>query len=230
MHFYKTITKQQILYVIAVLILFWTYVVIFVELAEEIQEKQLIEFDSRIIGFVQGFVSEKVTVLMKAITFLGSYDWIMIAVITACSLLVIYKKVSYAVYLALSSGLGAIFNKMLKRVFQRERPDIFPLIREHGFSFPSGHSMGAIVLYGTLAIIVIKIVKMRSYKVVAGAGAFFLIFMVGLSRIYLGVHYPSDVVAGFAAGAAWLILCRLGLRIYEYQKQKRGLKAELRGQ
>ncbi|PLS17090.1 hypothetical protein CVD28_13630 [Bacillus sp. M6-12] len=227
MHFYQSKTKKQIIYSIAILILFLTYVVTFMELAEEIQKAELIKFDKNIIGYIQGFISEQLTVYMLAITYLGSYDWILIAVVLSSILLLANKRVNLAVYLAMSSGLGAIFNKMLKKIFQRERPDIFPVIREHGFSFPSGHSMGAMVLYGTLAIIIIKIVNKKSYKAAAGFIAMLLILLIGVSRVYLGVHYPSDVVAGFAAGAAWLTLCRLALLVYEYQRQKRlTLKAE----
>ncbi|WP_158555845.1 phosphatase PAP2 family protein [Peribacillus glennii] len=197
-------------------------------IVEELRENELVRFDSAIIQFVQGLVSDRLTSAMKVITYFGSKTWLTFATLGISILLVLMHKKRFAVFLLFSSTAGGLFNMLLKWIFKRERPDIYPIIVEHGFSFPSGHSMGSFIFYGALAIILVKISTPVYLDWLFGGFCALIIFLIGLSRIYLGVHYPSDVIAGFAAGGAWLTICGLLFRYGEYllkkAKESQGIK------
>lgn len=98
-----------------------------------------------------------------------------------------------------------IFNPALKTYFGRARPDaFFDYSLPSSLSFPSGHAFGSVCFYGILAWLIASRVPDKRAKIAIGVSAFVLIFFIGLSRIYLGVHYPSDVLAGYAAGLFWI--------------------------
>ncbi len=109
-----------------------------------------------------------------------------------------------AIFLVLLVGIGAALNLLLKDKFQVPRPDLAPLLDQSGYSFPSGHAMDSFVFYGVLPILVYHLTRHVGPTILAGLLAAILIFLIGFSRVYLGVHYPSDVVAGWIAGFWWL--------------------------
>lgn len=109
-------------------------------------------------------------------------------------------------FCGLNLVLAALLNVVLKAVVQRPRPEGFRLAVEGGFSFPSGHSMAACAFFGLIVWLVWRYERDRSRRLLLTAALSFIILMVGVSRIYLGVHYASDVVAGFCASLAWLAL------------------------
>jgi membrane-associated phospholipid phosphatase len=110
--------------------------------------------------------------------------------------------------LTLTVPVGMLLNVMLKIAFHRSRPTWDdPILMLETFSFPSGHAMGATLLYGFLAAFGVRNVQAWRWRVLAVLAAGMLIVLIGFSRIYLGVHYLSDVLAGMAAGSAWLALC-----------------------
>ncbi|KON90282.1 hypothetical protein AF332_12615 [Sporosarcina globispora] len=194
------------------------FLFLFIEIVDKLKGNELIRFDETVIEYVQAFISPRLTEFVNVVTFLGSVKWLAFAVVAAAVLLIIFKKKSLAVFMVVSSGLGALFNMLLKWIFKRERPDIRPLIEEQGFSFPSGHSMGSFIFYGSLAYMIIHLAKRKRWKAAWTVLLGCFIIMIGLSRIYLGVHFPSDVIAGFAAGGAWLTIMIIGFRYYEYRK------------
>lgn len=108
-----------------------------------------------------------------------------------------------AINTALLAGLG---NAAIKLLFMRARPTLDHLVTENSYSFPSGHATGSVLLYGTLLLLLPQFIKNRtirlSLQLFLGIG----IFLIGISRVYLGVHYPSDVLAGFCFGLAWLLM------------------------
>lgn len=115
------------------------------------------------------------------------------------------KRPGLGVLLAGNLALAALCNHLVKQVFQRARPDeLLRLIEESGFSFPSGHSFTSMAFYGFLIYLIWKSFPDAAWKIPACAGLGLLILCIGLSRIYLGVHYASDVLAGFCGGVIWI--------------------------
>ena len=99
-----------------------------------------------------------------------------------------------------------LLNQLLKRIIQRPRPEGYRLITENGYSFPSGHSMASMAFYGFIIYLIWKLVKNKKIKYLETGILGIFIFLIGFSRIYLGVHYASDVVGGFAISIAYLIM------------------------
>jgi undecaprenyl-diphosphatase len=147
---------------------------------------------------------------MRDITALGSAPALVIAVLAVVGFLMLAKAWRPAIFTLVASGGGLIVSSLLKYTVDRPRPDLVP----HGnliytSSFPSGHSMMSAVVYLTLAALVTRLIQRKRLKGYALGVAMILTLMVGVSRIYLGVHWPSDVLAGWSAGAAWALCCWL---------------------
>ena len=113
---------------------------------------------------------------------------------------------------------ATLLNLLLKATFSRPRPDVFPWLVPHAgqSSFPSGHAMTSTVAYLTIAYLVARLQPSAALRHLTLAFAALVIFSVGLSRVYLGVHYPSDVMAGWVAGVAWASVCALGLEVVRH--------------
>lgn len=218
-----TSTKKSVLYGIGILIVFCF---IFWKFAEELIEEELHSFDTTIINFIQSFISVENTKVMKAFTFMGSAKAIIGFSILVIILMIWNKKWWESLFFAMAVLGSSIFNLLLKWIFHRARPDINPLISETGYSFPSGHSMSSFVFYGMLAYFIVLFLKNRMAKKITIIGLSFLILQVGVSRIYLGVHYPSDVIAGFSAGGVWLVFCLIFLKIILDIRSNKGYSEE----
>jgi undecaprenyl-diphosphatase len=193
------------------MIVFSICIVTFAELVDELLEKEIHYFDQTVIQWIHSF-RPYLTSIMKFFTFFGSIDALCLFLLISSSLMIWKRKHWEAIFLIIGIGGGGIFNLLLKWLFQRQRPTFHRLIEETGFSFPSGHSMGSFIFYGMLCMVLIVFIESIPAKASIILITVFLIFMIGLSRIYLGVHFPSDVLAGYAAGGAWLTICLLGLR------------------
>lgn len=164
----------------------------------------LVSFDHHIISMIQQVTPLKTT-FFKAITFLGSPTFDTILGIGLFILLWWKRRKIEAFYLAINMVMVAgIGNQLLKLVFQRPRPHFLRLASEGGFSFPSGHAMGSILLYGTLFIFITIWIKKRSTQWILGILLTLLVVFIGMSRIYLGVHYPSDIIGGWLVGGGYL--------------------------
>lgn len=156
-------------------------------------------FDLKIISCIQSLKNEYLTVFYKMITIIA--DTYQSAIITILIVAFLYIKKHYreALFLAITMSACGIAMPLLKNIFSRERPDFYRLIEINGYSFPSGHTTSATTMYLTLAIIVLSIMnKLNKYFIfsIAVIG----IVIIGSSRIYLGVHYPTDVMAGICLG------------------------------
>jgi undecaprenyl-diphosphatase len=146
---------------------------------------------------------------VRDITALGSAPILIFVTLAACGFLAFRRQVHGSLVLLVSMAGGWGASIALKGVFARPRPDLVELPSYVSHSFPSGHSMMSAVVYLTLGFIVSRFVKPFWFKVYILVLAVGLTFVVGLSRIFLGVHYPSDVVAGWMAGLAWAGFCLL---------------------
>jgi undecaprenyl-diphosphatase len=119
-----------------------------------------------------------------------------------------------------SAVSGYLLSTLLKFAFQRPRPDVVPhLAYVHSLSFPSGHSMNSAVIYLTLGTLLAAAQGRKRLKAYVIGVACFITLLVGLSRVYLGVHYPSDVLAGLMAGLIWAMLCYVIARVLQRRGQ-----------
>ena len=153
--------------------------------------------------------------VMKGITFFGSVMFFVPASLLVPLVLQRRGFGRYAVELLLSMGGGLALNELLKAYFHRDRPTT-ALFHQYGLSFPSGHAMMSMAYYGCLAWLVVQ--HRQRWGVATALVSFAL--LIGLTRIYFHVHYPTDVTAGFAGGAAWLVLLRTGIRLFWKEKKE----------
>ncbi len=174
--------------------------ILFVMLAICIQAKLSVPLESWAYSETVEGMSPVLTSVMKGFTFLGESA----VVITFCLALFIVSKLRKTVALPVSTAviLSGICNVALKHLFARNRPNILRLINETGYSFPSGHAMINASLYVILILLICRYFKNKFLKTSLCAICIMLIVMIGYSRIYLGVHYAGDVLAGWLFGSA----------------------------
>lgn len=178
---------------------------IFAEIADELQDEWLILVDETVLTVISRLRTPWLTDLFLLITFLGSgYFVAACSLLVALVLLIVRRPILLIGFSAIISG-GGLFNHILKAVFTRPRPFYEPIAEAAGWSFPSGHAMTSIVFYGALVYLLFLLVKRRSIRIAAMGVALFLVLLIGFSRMYLGVHYLTDVVAGYTAGLIWLV-------------------------
>ncbi len=177
----------------------------FCSIAILVKAQKLTEFDQTIIHFIQGLECKQLTSVMKFFTQIGSFSSIMMIFLLVSVILVLYKsKLNMFIFGIVVLGTP-LLNEMLKQAFQRSRPYLHRLIEIGGYSFPSGHSMNAASLFGVLAYFLWKHVPSKAGRTAVLSISGLLILMIGGSRIYLGVHYPSDVIAGYLVSISWLL-------------------------
>jgi len=123
------------------------------------------------------------------------------------SALVFYKQRLEALGLFICLIGEAVLNFLFKNLFERSRPDLFRVVEEAGYSFPSGHAMVSVCFYGMLTYLIVRHISSWHWRLVVITLTLALIAAIGVSRVYLGVHYPTDVVAGYFAGGMWLAFC-----------------------
>lgn len=192
----------------------------FSELAEEMLTKNVQTFDRAVTEFLRSIQSNTLDTWMIFITELGSV-WFL----TTFSLVIVlflwfkYKDKWSILFFALAVGGGGILTKVLKHVYERGRPSINPEIDAVGFSFPSGHSMGSLIFYGFMIYLIVISKRSKMFKWTVSSLAVILFLLIGISRIYLGAHFPSDVIAGQLAGTVWLFSCIMTLEWIKWQTQ-----------
>lgn len=184
-------------------ILFSVLIFMFIVIAQTVFKKELFEFDNSIYGFLLEHRNSILTDVVKIITQFGG-AFVLIVISILCIILVKNKK--YKVTITLNLIIIAGLNALLKNLFERQRPTNMPLIEETGFSFPSGHSMASMAFYGYIIYLVYKNVENVKLRYTLCILLSLLIILIGLSRIYLGVHYVSDVLAGLCFSLSYLIL------------------------
>ena len=176
----------------------------FLALAEDVFHKEIMSGD--IIGYniISKFlISDFVTPIAKFITNFGGA--IFLIVLTVFLFLVIKnRKIGVSIFSNLV--IITVLNQLLKRILQRPRPTEFRIIEETGYSFPSGHSMTSMAFYGYLIYLIYKYVKNKYVKWISIVLLGILICSIGISRIYLGVHYTSDVLGGFLISVSYLVI------------------------
>jgi undecaprenyl-diphosphatase len=188
---------------------------LFAWLAESVAKDQTAQFDSYIRAAVHQWATPALTRFMFAVTWMGSVGLAIVAIL-AFALFRHFLWRRAAIWLLVTLTGAAILSLGLKSAFHRPRPVPFFGHMPHTYSFPSGHSLFSFCLYGVLAGLLADRAQSKLLRVLIWVIAAALILTIGLSRIYLGIHYPSDVLAGYLAGAIWvstmLVLDRLNIR------------------
>ncbi len=193
----------------------------FILLTSELLEKELSPFDSYFYGRLSGLITQDRTGLMKLISDMGS-PYVLIAG-TAVFLAVLRRRrkgLFFGKMMVVNLAGASLLNLLFKTAFHRARPDILPLVQASGYSYPSGHSMIGAAFYGYL-IYLCAVHFRRPWKQIVPAALALLILVIGISRVYLGVHYASDVIGGFLAGFSWLVILVAWTKLYR-DRQKPG--------
>lgn len=145
--------------------------------------------------------------MVRDVTALGSYAFVIVIVTAAIGYLLLMRKYGLALLLLAAEAGGMLFSTLLKELFDRPRPDLGHAARVFTASFPSGHATLSAVTFLTLGALLTRVVSERKSRLYFMGTAIVLTILVGLSRLYLGVHYPSDILAGWCIGSAWAVLC-----------------------
>jgi undecaprenyl-diphosphatase len=143
----------------------------------------------------------------RDITALGSFAVLTILVIATIIYLVLRQRTRTALFVAFAVMGGTAISSGLKAIFDRPRPELLEATRVFTASFPSGHATISAVVYLTLGVMLAEATTHRRLRVYFLGLAIFLTVIIGISRLYLGVHYPTDVIAGWSIGTAWALLC-----------------------
>lgn len=203
--FFSTLPPWPLLAILFAL--FLTCSIVFVAIADEVLDGETLAFDEAILVAINGTSSAFWDSFFSAITHLGGVAGVIIISGIITAVLFFRKKYRDIALLAVSVGGAALLNVVLKLIFERPRPDLWEqLVIETSFSFPSGHAM----ISSALAFSVIVIAwntRFRWYAVWLGA---LFTLAIGFSRLYLGVHYPTDVLAGWLVSGAWVLLVAFG--------------------
>jgi undecaprenyl-diphosphatase len=155
--------------------------------------------------------------VMLDLTALGGPTVLWLVVLSVVGFLLLQERYRTAVVVIATAASGDVLNFVLKNLFLRPRPDVVPHLRDVSgtTSFPSGHAMESAIIYLTLGAMLMQLAERRLTKVYCIGLAVFLTLLVGISRVYLGVHYPTDVVAGWMFGFFWASLCWIVAKRFE---------------
>lgn len=178
-------------------------------IAEDVVEGDpIVQIDQQVATWFHQHATPTVTEAARATSFFGSVVWISLASTIVAAFFICRRDWLNVSLIALTMFGGGIHNMVLKHFFHRERPVLEnPLVTLSSYGFPSGHTMGASLLYGLLALLAWKQFKERTARTAFIFVACLFILLIGLTRIYLGAHYLSDVLGALAAGILWLTFC-----------------------
>jgi membrane-associated phospholipid phosphatase len=204
--------------------------IVFVKFSTLLLNQQLNDFDFGATNWIRSFASPAMDNFMRAITFLGNRQFIIWPAIGIFIYFLFIKPHRWYSIKIPVVALGSISaNLILKELFHRERPVLEHMVKiTSELSFPSGHAMFSISFYGLLIYIAITYIKNKTLARSLSLLFLVMIILIGISRIYLGVHFPSDVIAGFAAGFLWLIISINIIRFIERKLAEKMAKASLK--
>ncbi|HEU5169437.1 MAG TPA: phosphatase PAP2 family protein [Gemmatimonadales bacterium] len=195
----------------------------FAELAEAVGKGETQRFDDAVLLWLNRHATPTLDTVALQITAVGNGLTVVVVALVACAFLWAVRERVGVLLLAMAVAGGDLLNRVLKGTFARPRPELFvldtPFARPVSASFPSGHATASMVLYLVLAYLLVRLCGRAAFKWVVIIVAGLLIFLIGLSRLYLGVHYPSDVIAGYLFGFVWAACCAFGIEAV------RGLRA-----
>lgn len=176
----------------------------FIAFAEDVLEKEKIFTDTVISQAIYAARTPELTSLMQFLSFLGGEFLIFASIFVGLLLFLKGHRRELALFV-FAITVGLLLNNSIKFILKVPRPTIDPLTIESFYSFPSGHAMSSFIFYGMIAYLCFRLTRRKKLSLLVAIFSLALIFLIGLSRVYLGVHYRSDVLAGFVAGFWWLV-------------------------
>ena len=207
--------------VVACIVMLWAFSFIADEMTEQ---SLLVRVDHLIVGWLQAHGTESGETFFNFVSWVGSQVMTTIVVVGVIWL-TLRRDWFRAIALTLAVMGGTALNDLLKALFHRGRPEAATeFIKYESWSFPSGHSMNSLIGFGFVAYLFLERTTDRRARIAIIAATVILVGLVGFSRLYLGVHYLSDVIAGFLAGAVWLLVCIAALQFAERQRASRAPK------
>lgn len=189
----------------------------FISLAGEVMEGDTQAFDTRILQALRDPADPTrprgpswLEPALFDLTAIGGPTVLGLVVISVVGFLLLQARYRTALVILITAASGEVANNVLKNFFERARPDVVPHLRSvDSTSFPSGHAMESAIIYLTLGAMLMRLAEGRLTKIYCMAMAILVTLLVGVSRVYLGVHYPTDVVGGWIFGFAWASICWL---------------------
>ena len=186
---------------------------VFLELADDAPEGDYLPIETKIMQGMRNAAGQPLgpvgtAAVVRDITSLGSAVVLIVMTLLVLVYLLMSGRLRVAALIAIATAGGQALNLTLKHSFARERPDAaLHLVEVTSTSFPSGHSMASSIFYLTIGALLARTAKRRREKAYFVGSALLITFLIGFSRVYLGVHYPTDVLAGWSAGTAWAMVC-----------------------
>jgi membrane-associated phospholipid phosphatase len=219
--------NEHLAYYITILVALIIFVLAlngFIELTDELAENELGGFDKTVQDYVISFRTPGLTTFFEFMTNVGDrLAYFTITLALAAYFYINHKSWKFILQTSAVLILATATNIVLKRIINRARPSLEHLVSVNTLSYPSGHSMSAMAFYGFLAYLCIRYPIKRWLRYMLVTLLIFIIVSIGLSRIYLGVHYPSDVIAGFIGGLIWVTFCALIFNIFSLLRKRRKL-------
>jgi undecaprenyl-diphosphatase len=196
---------------------------LFLFLAGDVAEGDTLAFDTKILRALRNADDPSrpigpgwIEPALLDLTALGGATVLGLVVVIVVGFLLLQGRRRTALAVAMTSISGELVNAAMKHAFNRPRPDVVPHLREvFTTSFPSGHAMESAIVYLTLGAMLMRIARRRATKLYALAVAMLLTIVVGVSRVWLGVHYPTDVIGGWMIGFVWASICWLAAQWFE---------------
>mgnify|MGYP000156130007 CR=1 FL=1 len=200
---------------------------VFAQIADEVVEQETTKVDTLILLKIRVIHTPLLDSIMSGITFLGQPTVLVIISLSLGVWLLLKRRRAEATTLAIAALGAAGLNYLLKELFARDRPALWDRVVDvRYYSFPSGHAMVSIVMYGLIGYLLAT--RFQRWRVSIFILTIILVIAIGFSRLYLGVHWPTDIAAGYAAGLVWLIACVLSLRVWQKYRSHLKKSASLR--
>ena len=208
-NFFIRQAKKLTVDLLVLIVLFIACLTVLFIVADMVFKYKNTAFDDHIFLLIAPYINDRNTKIASVITFFGSQYFLLPANIFLAGIFLFFKNHRWytlrivAVY---TTSTAVLF--LLKDLLKRQRPLVPVIAKAHGYSFPSGHTFSSLVFFGMLAYLVHKTIKNTLLRWTLISCCFLFAFLVGFSRVYLKVHYPSDVIAGFCLGIIWLLLAK----------------------
>jgi undecaprenyl-diphosphatase len=187
---------------------------LFATIADEILDKESFTFDKQILLTLRELHTPLLDKVMLGFTYMGQPVVLLAICVVLGIVLLSLGERSQATILVIAAAGAAVLNNLLKYIFGRARPLLWERVVDVGqYSFPSGHAMISMVVYGIIGYLLSS--KFPQWRLLIISLTLVLVTGIGLSRLYLGVHWPTDVVAGYAAGLVWLLTCIFSMQVWQ---------------